>query len=113
MRLRAADGRYSVIVDDGPRVSRHAPSVDVLFHSVAAIAGTRAIGVIMTGMGDDGARGLLEMHEAGASTIAEHESTAVVYGMPKEAIARGGVDKVVPLARIAAQILAFTDQRRR
>jgi two-component system chemotaxis response regulator CheB len=105
--------RYVVEVKDGPLVSRHRPSVDVLFRSAARSAGPNAVGVIMTGMGDDGARGLLEMHEAGASTIAEHESTAVVYGMPKEAIARGGVDKVVPLARIAAQILAFTDQRRR
>jgi two-component system chemotaxis response regulator CheB len=105
--------RYVVEVKDGPLVSRHRPSVDVLFRSAARSAGANAVGVIMTGMGDDGARGLLEMHEAGASTIAEHESTAIVYGMPKEAIARGGVDKVVPLARIAAQILAFTDQRRR
>ena len=105
--------RYVVELHDGPLVSRHRPSVDVLFRSAARAAGANAIGVIMTGMGDDGARGMLELHEAGAATIAEHESTAVVYGMPKEAIARGGVDAVVPLNRIAAQILALAANRRR
>ena len=75
--------------------------------------GRNAVGVIMTGMGDDGARGLLEMHQAGSVTIAEHESTAVVFGMPKEAIARGGADIIVPLPRIADQILAITSKHRR
>ena len=98
---------------DGPLVSRHRPSVDVLFRSAARAAGRNAVGVIMTGMGDDGARGLLEMHQAGSVTIAEHESTAVVFGMPKEAIARGGADIIVPLPRIADQILAIASKHRR
>ena len=105
--------RYVVELHDGPLVSRHRPSVDVLFRSAARSAGANAIGVIMTGMGDDGARGMRELHDAGAATIAEHESTAIVYGMPKEAIARGGVDAVVPLNRIAAQIMALAANRRR
>jgi two-component system chemotaxis response regulator CheB len=104
---------YIVELKDGPLVSRHRPSVDVLFRSAARSAGGNAVGVIMTGMGDDGARGLLEMHQAGSVTIAEHESTAVVFGMPKEAIARGGADIIVPLPRIADQILAITSKNRR
>ncbi|MFP3386413.1 CheB methylesterase domain-containing protein, partial [Tritonibacter sp. SIMBA_163] len=86
-----------VSVRAGPLVSRHRPSVDVLFRSAARSAGANAMGVIMTGMGDDGARGMLEMHEAGAFTVAQDEATSVVFGMPKEAIARGGVDRIVPL----------------
>ena len=104
---------YVVELKDGPLVSRHRPSVDVLFRSAARSAGRNAVGVIMTGMGDDGARGLLEMHQAGSVTIAEHESTAVVFGMPKEAIARGGADIIVPLPRIADQILAIASKHRR
>ena len=104
---------YVVELKDGPLVSRHRPSVDVLFRSAARAAGRNAVGVIMTGMGDDGARGLLEMHQAGSVTIAEHESTAVVFGMPKEAIARGGADIIVPLPRIADQILAIASKHRR
>jgi two-component system chemotaxis response regulator CheB len=104
---------YVVELKDGPLVSRHRPSVDVLFRSAARSAGRNAVGVIMTGMGDDGARGLLEMHQTGSLTIAEHESTAVVFGMPKEAIARGGADIIVPLHRIADQILAITSKNRR
>jgi two-component system chemotaxis response regulator CheB len=92
-------------VDDSPPVSRHRPSVDVLFRSVAEAVGPRAIGVILTGMGADGADGLLAMKRAGASTIAQDESTSVVFGMPKEAIDRGAVDVVLPLPRIAAGIL--------
>jgi two-component system chemotaxis response regulator CheB len=104
---------YVVELKDGPLVSRHRPSVDVLFRSAARSAGRNAVGVIMTGMGDDGARGLLEMHQTGSVTIAEHESTAVVFGMPKEAIARGGADIIVPLPGIADQILAITSKSRR
>ena len=104
---------YVVELKDGPLVSRHRPSVDVLFRSAARAAGRNAVGVIMTGMGDDGARGLLEMHQTGSVTIAEHESTAVVFGMPKEAIARGGADIIVPLPGIADQILAIASKHRR
>ena len=94
-----------VNVMDGPLVSRHRPSVDVLFRSVAVAAGPNAVGVIMTGMGDDGAEGLREMKEAGAATIAQDEATCVVFGMPREAICRRAVDFVVPLERIARQAL--------
>jgi two-component system chemotaxis response regulator CheB len=94
-----------VELSDAPAVSRHRPSVDVLFHSVAEAVGPRAVGVILTGMGADGADGLLAMKQAGASTIAQDESTSVVFGMPKEAIERGGVDVVLPLPRITAGIL--------
>jgi len=90
---------------DGPLVSRHRPSIDVLFRSVAQASGGSATGVILTGMGDDGAAGLAEMREAGAYTIAQDEATSVVFGMPKEAIARGAVDDVLPLPRIAGAIL--------
>jgi two-component system, chemotaxis family, protein-glutamate methylesterase/glutaminase len=92
-------------VRDGPLVCRHRPSVDVLFRSAARYAGPNAVGVIMTGMGDDGARGMLEMHSAGATTIAQDEASCVVFGMPKEAIKLNGVDKVVALDNIAGAIL--------
>jgi two-component system chemotaxis response regulator CheB len=90
-----------VQVVDGPQVSRHRPSVDVLFRSVAASVGAKAVGVIMTGMGDDGAQGLGEMKAAGAATIAQDEASCVVFGMPREAISRGAVNAVVPLEEIA------------
>ena len=90
---------------DGPTVNHHKPSVDVLFRSAAASAGKNAIGVIMTGMGDDGARGLRELHQAGAHTIAQDEASSVVFGMAKEAIRLGGVSEVVPLADIAERML--------
>ncbi|KEQ02315.1 MULTISPECIES: protein-glutamate methylesterase/protein-glutamine glutaminase [Pseudorhizobium] len=109
--LERRGARYQVSVRTGPLVSRHRPSVDVLFRSAARSAGANAMGVIMTGMGDDGARGMLEMHEAGAFTLAQDEATSVVFGMPKEAIARGGVDRIVPLEQIAREILA-ADRRR-
>jgi two-component system chemotaxis response regulator CheB len=96
---------YTVKVVDGPLVSRHRPSVDVLFRSVAACAGADAVGVIMTGMGDDGAQGLLEMKSAGAATIAQDEASCVVFGMPREAISRRAVDCVLPLPLIAGRIL--------
>ncbi len=92
-------------VTDGPAVNRHRPSVDVLFRSVAQAAGAHAIGVLLTGMGDDGAAGLLEMRHAGADTIAQDERTCVVFGMPKEAIARGAASEIVPLPGIAAAAL--------
>ncbi|MCF8174097.1 MAG: chemotaxis response regulator protein-glutamate methylesterase [Burkholderiaceae bacterium] len=107
MMLRRSGAQYYVEVADGPLVNRHKPSVDVLFRSVAQIAGRNALGVIMTGMGDDGARGMKEMHDAGAKTVAEDESTCVVFGMPKEAIKLGGVDRVVPLGRIPEEIIAY------
>jgi two-component system, chemotaxis family, protein-glutamate methylesterase/glutaminase len=86
-------------------VSRHRPSVDVLFRSAAQYAGANAVGILMTGMGDDGARGLLEMKRSGAFTLAQDEETCVVFGMPREAIALGAADKIVPLDLIAAEIL--------
>ena len=105
----ARDGRgYFVGVVDGPLINRHKPSVDVLFRSVARMAGSNALGIIMTGMGDDGALGLKEMRDAGASTIAEAEETCVVFGMPKEAIQRGAVENVLPLHDIAAGIMNWS-----
>ena len=103
--LKRSGARYYVEIKDGPLVCRHRPSVDVLFRSAARYAGQNAVGVIMTGMGDDGARGLLEMKQAGAFTIAQDESTCVVFGMPKEAIKLNGVGRVLPLAAIAGGIL--------
>jgi two-component system, chemotaxis family, protein-glutamate methylesterase/glutaminase len=111
-----APGNYHCVVNsnganlvvnimDGPLVSRHRPSVDVLFRSVAVAAGRNAVGVIMTGMGDDGAQGLLEMKETGAVTIAQDEASCVVFGMPREAIARGATDFVLPLKQISRQAL--------
>ena len=107
MMLKRSGAQYYVEVADGPLVNRHKPSVDVLFRSVAQVAGKNALGIIMTGMGDDGARGMKEMHDAGAQTVAEDESTCVVFGMPKEAIRLGGVDKVTPLDRIPQEIIAY------
>lgn len=106
--LERQGARYVVSVKEGPLVSRHRPSVDVLFRSAARNAGANAVGIIMTGMGDDGARGLLEMKQAGARTIAQDEATSVVFGMPKEAIARGAADRVVPLGAIARELLLAT-----
>jgi two-component system chemotaxis response regulator CheB len=95
-------------LNDGPLVARHRPSVDVLFRSVAQAAGPNAVGVILTGMGDDGADGLLEMKRAGGSTIAQDEASCVVFGMPRAAVERGAVDDTLPLHRIAGAILART-----
>jgi two-component system, chemotaxis family, protein-glutamate methylesterase/glutaminase len=103
--LRRSGARYLVNVKDGPLVNRHRPSVDVMFGSVARTAGRNAIGVILTGMGGDGAKGMLEMHEAGASTIAQDEASCVVFGMPKVAIDLGGVDQVLGLEHIPRAIL--------
>lgn len=104
MLLRRSGAQYIAEVIDGPVVNRHRPSVDVLFRSVAKCAGKNAIGIIMTGMGDDGAAGLLEMKQAGAYTVAQDEATCVVYGMPKEAVKRGAADKILPLESIAGVI---------
>jgi two-component system, chemotaxis family, protein-glutamate methylesterase/glutaminase len=104
--LKRSGARYYVEVRDGPLVCRHRPSVDVLFRSAARYAGQNALGVILTGMGDDGARGMLEMKQAGAITIAQDEATCVVFGMPKEAIRLRAVDKVLPLQAVAGAILA-------
>jgi two-component system, chemotaxis family, protein-glutamate methylesterase/glutaminase len=103
--LRRSGAQYFVEVVDGPVVNRHRPSVDVLFRSVAKSAGVNALGVIMTGMGDDGAAGLAEMRGAGARTLAQDEETCVVFGMPREAMKRGGVERMVPLQGIAAEIM--------
>jgi two-component system chemotaxis response regulator CheB len=103
--LKRSGARYYVEVKDGPLVSRHRPSVDVLFRSAARYAGKNAVGVIMTGMGDDGAKGMLEMKEAGAYTVAQDEATCVVFGMPKEAVKLGAVNTVAPLGNIAGIVM--------
>jgi two-component system chemotaxis response regulator CheB len=106
MLLQRSGAQYRVEVKDGPLVNRHRPSVDVLFRSTAQAAGANAVGIIMTGMGDDGARGLKEMQEAGAFTVAQDEDSCVVYGMPKEAVRRGAADVSLPLDRIPEVIAA-------
>ncbi len=111
LRLVRTGPRYTVSIIDGPHVSRHRPSVDVLFRSTAQGAGRNALGILLTGMGDDGARGLLEMRQMGSPTLAQDEETSVVFGMPKEAIALGAAGKVLPLGRIAGEILNFGRQR--
>lgn len=103
--LKRSGARYYTEIKNGPLVSRHRPSVDVLFRSAARYAGKNTIGVIMTGMGDDGARGMLEMKQAGAYNIAQDEESSVVFGMPKEAIRYGGVDKILPLDVIAKEVV--------
>jgi two-component system chemotaxis response regulator CheB len=104
LRVRRGGGYYQVEVLDGPRVSGHKPSVDVLFHSVARAAGANAVGVLLTGMGDDGADGLLAMRQAGAVTLAQDQASCVVFGMPRVAIERGAVSEVVPLASIGEAV---------
>ncbi len=104
--LKRSGARYFVEIKDGPLVSRHRPSVDVLFRSATRYAGKNAVGVIMTGMGDDGAKGMLELKEAGAYTIAQDEASCIVFGMPNEAIKLGAVDKILPLDRIAFEVLS-------
>jgi two-component system, chemotaxis family, protein-glutamate methylesterase/glutaminase len=105
MLLRQAGGGYAVNVKTGPRVCYQRPSVDVLFSSVSEAAGNRAVGVLLTGMGADGAQGLLKMRQAGARTIAQDEATSVVFGMPREAIALGAAEQILPLAAVADGIL--------
>ena len=103
--LKRSGARYYVEVKDGPLVSRHRPSVDVLFRSAARYGGKNVVGVIMTGMGDDGAKSMKEMFDGGAITIAQDEATCVVFGMPAEAIKHGGVHMILPLPLIAAEVL--------
>jgi two-component system chemotaxis response regulator CheB len=107
MLLKRSGAQYHVEIVDGPLVTRHRPSVDVLFRSVAKCAGKNALGIIMTGMGDDGARGLKEMSDMGARTLGQDEESCVVYGMPKEAFKLGGVNRELPLGRIAYEIVAY------
>ena len=107
MQLRKAGGQYFAVVADGPPVNRHKPSVDVLFRSAAECAGKDLLALILTGMGDDGARGMKLLHDKGARTIAQNEETCVVFGMPKEAIKLGAVDEVLPLSQMASSIRAF------
>jgi two-component system chemotaxis response regulator CheB len=101
--------RYRCRLNDGPPVNRHCPSVDVLFRSVAQQVGPNAVGVILTGMGDDGARGLREMHDAGAATVAQDEASSVVWGMPGAAVKLGAVDEVVPLNQVAATVMRLIE----
>jgi two-component system chemotaxis response regulator CheB len=107
MAIRRSGAQYHVEILEGPPVNRHKPSVDVLFRSVAKSAGRNALGVIMTGMGDDGARGLKEMRDAGAQTLGQDEASCVVYGMPKEAMKAGAVERQLPLREIAGVIAAY------
>lgn len=111
MLLNRSGARYYVEVKEGPPVSRHRPSVDVLFRSVAKYAGSNAIGIIMTGMGDDGARGMKEMKDAGSFNIAQDEASCVVFGMPKEAIDKGGVDSIVSLRDIKDAVIDRLKER--
>ena len=106
--VRRNGARYECRLHDGPPVNRHRPAVDVLFRSVAEAAGPNAVGVLLTGMGDDGAQGLLELRQAGAATIAQDEATSVVWGMPGEAVRRNAAEQVLPLGRIAARVLEIT-----
>jgi two-component system chemotaxis response regulator CheB len=110
MTLVRSGARYTVRINQDPPVNRHRPSVDVLFASVAQYAGANAVGVILTGMGGDGAKEMLTMKQAGAFTIAQDEASCVVFGMPKEAIKLGGVDKVLPLSEIPAAIVAYVSK---
>ncbi|TAN66698.1 MAG: chemotaxis response regulator protein-glutamate methylesterase [Methylobacter sp.] len=107
MLLKRSGAQYYVEVVDGPLVSRHRPSVDVLFRSVAVCAGKNALGIIMTGMGDDGAKGLKEMYDMGADTLGQDKDSCVVYGMPKEALKLGAVDRELPLGLIANEIVLY------
>jgi len=111
MLLRQSGAQYLVKIKNGPSVNHQRPSVDVLFQSVARYAGDSAIGVLLTGMGDDGARGLLTMHDRGAYTLAQDEETSVVFGMPKEAIKLGAVDDVLPVQRIPRAIVSFLQKQ--
>jgi two-component system chemotaxis response regulator CheB len=107
MTLQKRGGEYSVVVRDGERVCYQRPSVDVLFDSVAAVAGANAVGALLTGMGSDGAQGMLKMKRAGARTIAQDEASCIVFGMPREAIRLGAADHVLPLQRIAGELMAL------
>ncbi len=112
LRIIRDGARWRCRIDDGPPVNRHKPAVDVLFRSVAANAGPNAVGAILTGMGDDGARGLLEMLQAGAQTLVQDEATSVVWGMPGSAFKLGAAQEVVPLERVAERLIALSGQNR-
>ena len=107
MQMRKAGGQYFAVVADGPPVNRHKPSVDVLFRSAAECAGSDALAILLTGMGDDGARGMKQLHERGAHTLAQDEASCVVFGMPMEAIRLGAVDHVLALSQMASAIRDF------
>lgn len=107
MLLQRSGANYYVAVKDGPPVRRQKPSVEVLFNSVAKYAGANAVGAILTGMGDDGAGGLLNMRQSGAHTIAQDEASSIVFGMPSEAINRGAAEKVLPLSDVAKAMVSF------
>jgi two-component system chemotaxis response regulator CheB len=111
MLLHRSGARYVVSVKSGPLVNRHRPSVEVMLSSVARTAGRNAVGAILTGMGGDGAKGLLEMRNAGAATLAQDEASCVVFGMPKVAIEMGAAEHIVPLDQIAETLLQLADQR--
>ena len=111
MELRRSGARYHVTLNQNPPVNRHRPSVDVMFRSVAQYAGANSLGVILTGMGNDGAAGMLEMKKIGAFNLAQDEASCVVFGMPKEAIKAGGVDKILPLSSLPSAILSSLDHR--
>ncbi|MEI8197111.1 MAG: chemotaxis protein CheB, partial [Phycisphaerae bacterium] len=111
MVLRRSGARYYVQITDGPEVHHQRPSVEVLFESVAKYAGANAVGAILTGMGADGAKGLLKMRQAGAHTLAQDEASCVVFGMPMEAIKCGGAEKTVPLSQVAQNLLQFAQMR--
>lgn len=112
MLLKRCGNKYFVVLKEGPRVCRHRPSVDVLFRSFACSAGANGVGVLMTGMGDDGARGLLEMREAGADTIVQDEASCVVFGMPRVAIEMGAAQKVVSLEALGMQVMKIVGDKR-
>ena len=107
LQLRKAGGQYFAVVIDGPPVNRHKPSVDVLFRSAADCAGRDVLAIILTGMGDNGARVMKQLHDLGAPTIAQDEASCVVFGMPKEAISLGAVDEVMSINQVARAILTF------
>lgn len=107
MEIYLSGAQFHIRVLDGPLVNRHRPSVDTLFHSVAKVAGKNAKGIIMTGMGNDGANGLLKMKQSGAHTIAQDEASCVVFGMPKEAILKGAADTILPLSKIVGEVQYF------
>lgn len=111
MLVRRSGAFYHIELRDGPPVNRHRPSVDVLFRSVANCSGVGAVGIILTGMGNDGAQGMREMHDKGVYTIAQDAESCVVYGMPKEAVNAGGVDEITPLKGIASRVTAALSTR--
>ena len=108
MMLKFDGNGYSVTMNNGELVNRHRPSVDVLFRSVANLTGSNSIGVILTGMGDDGAKGLMEMREAGSHTLAQDEDSCVVFGMPRKAMENGAVDEVLNLEEISKRLIELS-----